>query len=132
MLRTSGGKEQRLVFYVDQIQPNEIEAINEFKLWCVQNDVAVPETDQEILRHLYGAKMQSQGAYDSIIAKYTYQKENFPLLYTEDVKRVLENGIVYTSGRDRCYRPIIYIHITKLVTMDPPITQEDLITHTFT
>lgn len=46
--------------------------IKEFKLWCVENDKAVPECDAEILRAMYGNKMSPKGSYDWLMDKYGF------------------------------------------------------------
>ena len=34
--------------------------------------------------------MQNKGAYDAIIAKYKYQKDNLPRIFNENIRRILD------------------------------------------
>ena len=52
-------------------------------------------------------------------------------MFTSNIKRLLDQGLVYVSGRDRCYRPIVYISVQKIFNLKPQPTAEELITLAF-
>jgi hypothetical protein len=62
--------------------------------------------------------------------KYKYQKENFPMKFTKKMVQILEKGLIYTCGRDRCFRPVTYISCQKILNLDPKPTAIDVITIT--
>jgi len=46
----------------------------------------------------------------------------------EDVKNLVDKGIVSICGRDKCHRPIVVLALDRLWVMDPMPSTEDLIT----
>ena len=53
-----GSKPSRLVFYSDEedFRDNELAEIKNFKDFCEEKDLMIPERDNEILRFLYSKK----------------------------------------------------------------------------
>ena len=73
MLSLEGCKAQRLVFYnMASYEQQELDMIRDFKLWCVEQDFAVPENDQEIMRALVANKYDNQRAYNFVCEKYNF------------------------------------------------------------
>ena len=101
-------------------------AIQNFKLWCIENKLKVPQSDEEILRNLIGAKFSIKNAYADIYKKNVWQKDHLPLLFNAGVKKLLEQGVVYVYGRDKCYRPVLHVSVQNLFNMDPQPTSLDL------
>ena len=52
--------------------------------------------------------------------------ENLPKNVTGNVTRLMEQGIIYISGRDKYYRPILHVTADKLFNMNPPCTVEEV------
>lgn len=106
----------------------EERAINDFKLYCIELGKMIPETDQNILAHLYRNKMSNQKAYAALVAKHQYEMSNFPLKITESIYKLIEVGIISISGRDKCHRPVVNLSLDRLWGMNPMPPTEDLIT----
>ena len=86
----------------------------------------MPQSDEEILRNLIGAKFSIKNAYADILKKHVWQKTNLPLVFNAGVKALLERGVVYIYGRDKCYRPVLHVSVQELFNMDPQPTSLDL------
>ena len=115
------------MFYTDtEYKEYELKAIKEFKLWCVDNSHKIPLPDQEICRFMHAHKFDNQKVFDAIIYKYKWQMENLPKNVTGNVTRLMEQGIIYISGRDKYYRPILHVEVQKLFNMNPPCTVEEV------
>ena len=101
--------------------------IRDFKLWCASQDLAVPANDEEIMRVLYARKFKNKIAYDTLVASHQFEAENFPYKIREGVRTMIEQGIFYLAGRDKCFRPVYVCQISKLLQMKPPPEPEDII-----
>ena len=47
--------------------------------------------------------------------KVDYQKENFPIDFTENMFKILNSGCLYIYGRDKNLRPIVVCDILKTI-----------------
>jgi hypothetical protein len=88
----------------------------------------IPETDQNLLGHLYRNKLNNEKAYQGLLLKHKFEMENFPLKITEKVYSLIEKGIISISGRDKCHRPVVILALDRLWVMKPMPPTEDLIT----
>jgi hypothetical protein len=73
------------------------------------NPSLLRECDQEILRNLYGRRMDNSMAYDAIIEKRTFQTSNYPLTVSPIVHKAMQKGCIYLHGRDRKFRPFMIV-----------------------
>jgi len=120
MALTFGKLHQRLTFYHEsEYLPQEIQNINEFKIWCKGHGHAIPERDEEVLRALYARKMDPKAAYEAIIAKQQFMNDTFPITPTDNVRRMLEEGVFYLAGRDKHFRVVMVVSVDKLQKMKP-------------
>ena len=86
-----------------------------FKVWALMQGKLLPDTDEEILRNLNCRKWDNQKAFDSMKFKVDYQKENFPIKFTDNMFNLLNSGGLYIHGRDKNLRPIVICDIKKLM-----------------
>lgn len=56
-----------------------------------------------------------------------YEVEQFPIKVADSVRRIIDNGVIYVSGRDRFYRPIYITRVSKLQALDPQPSDEDVV-----
>ena len=75
----------------------------------------LPDTDEEILRNLNCRKWDNQKAFDSMKFKVDYQKEKFPIKFTDNMFNLMNCGGLYIYGRDKNLRPIVICDIKKLM-----------------
>lgn len=68
------------------------------------------ERDEEILRNLYSRAFDKQAAYDAMKFKIKYQTDHFPILIDNNTAELMNQGVFYIYGRDRCFRPIVHIN----------------------
>ena len=81
--------------------------IAEFKDYCRNKGLKIPEREEEILRFLQSQKFVVETSYNAILKKNTSKNEKLPLKVTQTVFNLLNEGFIYLAGRDRNYRPII-------------------------
>ena len=74
----------------------------------------MPDRDEEILRNMYARNNECDGAFTSIKFKHDYQKSKFPLLIDEDIAELINQGLIYIHGRDKNFRPIVFLNALKL------------------
>ena len=86
-----------------------------FKVWALMQGKLLPDTDEEILRNLNCRKWDNQKAFDSMKFKVDYQKEKFPIKFSDNMFNLLNCGGLYIHGRDKNLRPIVICDIKKLM-----------------
>ena len=57
--------------------------------------------------------------------------ENFPLMVNNNVKKLVEEGVCYYMGRDKCYRPVTVLRLNTLCTLDPMPEAAELVALSF-
>ena len=82
-----------------------------FKIWCKMSSKLIPDTDEEMLRHLYACLGDHDKSYDSMRQKYIYRDSIFPIEFNDNMTELLNCGGIYIHGRDKCFRPIVIINI---------------------
>ena len=83
-----------------------------FKVWCKMNSKLVPDTEEEILRHLYACLGDHASGYASMKYKHKYRDSIFPIAISDNMTSLLNCGGIYIHGRDKCFRPIVIINIS--------------------
>lgn len=126
-----GNKPSRLMFYADDgYTDEEKKAIKEVKEYYVKNGEKVKETDGEILRFLYGRKMNIAKAHAAIQARIDFRTGRFPMHVNSKIFDLVTSGYLYIQGRDRFYRPLIILYPKKVLDMKPVPSNDELITST--
>jgi len=64
---------------------------------------------------LNARKWDNQKAFDSMKFRVDFQKENFPILFTDNMFKIMNCGGLYIYGRDKNLRPIVICDIQKLL-----------------
>jgi hypothetical protein len=80
-------------------------------MWCKINSKELPDSEIEMLRHLYACLGDHTAAYASIEEKYDYHAKIFPIKFNENKTFLLNCGGIYIHGRDKCFRPVVMIRI---------------------
>ena len=96
------------------MEDQELQMIMNFKVWCKMNNKLLPDTEQEILRHLYTSDSDNARAYSSIKSHFQYRNKVFPMSMTENMITLLNSGGIYIHGRDKNFRPIVIVNLDKL------------------
>ena len=71
--------------------------------------------------------MQNEVAYNSMLATHQFEADNFPMEVTENVKRLIDEGVMYIFGRDKFFRPLYVLSLSKLLLLNPASEPSDLI-----
>ena len=79
------------------------------------NNKLLPETESEILRHLYACDSDDARAYASIKFRIEYRDRVFPIEMTENMRVLLNSGGIYVNGRDKNFRPVVVVNFEKLI-----------------
>lgn len=112
---------KRSIYYKTQFTVFEKAAILEFKNY-VKDKLpckTVPEFfgDEEVLRILIRFKFNNKRAVDGLIGEIEWRTSMLPNSYHSlglQVQPMVNSGIIYISGRDNRYRPLIIILSEKL------------------
>ena len=91
------------------------------------NAKSIPERDPEILRNLYARKMNNQLAYDAILQIQVFRTQKFPIKVNDRIIKLLMDGVLYIYGRDKCFRPLVYVNAGKIDAIKKQYTSEDFI-----
>ncbi|KAL7065803.1 CRAL/TRIO domain-containing protein [Cryptosporidium serpentis] len=113
-------KIRQIFLHVDLLE-NEIKLLDEFDHHCRSNNFEVPmELNPILLRILIFNKRRYPNNYivktvHHIKNMYSWRKSIYPLKDTDvELRRDLEDGIIYWHGRDFSLRPILVIKLAKI------------------
>ena len=59
--------------------------------------------------------------------KINYAKKNYPILIDNNIAELMNQGMIYIYGRDRCFRPICIINAMKLLATIKTTTNKELV-----
>lgn len=116
---SSGG--QRTMYYstAERMLFQENQHLVQFKVYCKLQGKALPDIDEELLRHLYCCNHDPQTTYESILRHQKFMQDSFPMTVTHDIHHLLEIGITYVCGRDKNLRPVLVVNLGKLWNVKP-------------
>ncbi|OII77853.1 CRAL TRIO domain-containing protein [Cryptosporidium andersoni] len=113
-------KIRQIFLHVDLLE-NEIKLLDEFDNYCRSNDFEVPmELSPILLRILIFNKRRYPNNYivktvHHVKNMYSWRRSIYPLKDTDvELRRDLEDGIIYWHGRDFSLRPILVIKLAKI------------------
>jgi hypothetical protein len=75
-----------------------VQGLVEFKIFTKLKGLKIPETDPEILRHLHACEFNNEETFKSIDTAKIYLNRTAPFKVSNNVKAMLEQGVVYLSG----------------------------------
>lgn len=99
----------------------------DFRKFCKDKGVRVPDDDIEVFRFLQVKKWDIKGTYDMLVAKAQLLAQTLPWTINESSLQILRNGFFYLSGRDRQLRPIVVVRPISLFNMKPLPSGDDAI-----
>ena len=106
-----GTKDQERLIYPNNgpWEEKENEVYDSFCDYCEKNEVDLPVklSKSETLRFLYGNHFKNKDTVTNINDHYAYKREISPIILNEDMKKLIDNGLIYMHGRDKCFRPIV-------------------------
>ena len=70
--------------------------------------------DSESIRFLQASEFNIKKTLTTISSQINWIENFYPLKFTNNIKIVLNSGLMYMSGRDNFYRPIIIINASKV------------------
>lgn len=112
-----GKKEERLIFGdSNDYSPEEKEKIEKLNKYLEASEIKLdPKIDDAYkLRFLAAHEMYVDRAAINLKKHQKYLDKKCPILLSDDMKQVLDSGILYVHGRDRCFRPILIYNASAL------------------
>jgi hypothetical protein len=79
------------------------------------NNKLLPDSEPEILRHLYANDFDEGRAYLSMKYRFQYRDNNFPITISQNMVKLLNGGGIYIHGRDKNFRPVVIVNIVKFI-----------------
>jgi hypothetical protein len=112
---------KRCIYYKTQFTVYEKNSIQEFKNFIITKlpSKTIPEFfgDEELLRVLIRHKFSYKKAIDGLIEEIEWRTSILPNSYQSlglQVQNLLNSGIVYITGRDNRFRPLLIVNIERL------------------
>ena len=112
---------KRCIYYKTQYTVFEKNSIKDFKTYLVSKlpSKTIPEYfgDEELLRLLIRFKFNPKKAIDGLIEEIEWRTSILPNSYQSlglQVQSLLNSGIVYITGRDNRFRPLLVISVERL------------------
>jgi len=110
-------KQERMIFpesegYTD----DEEEKYQKFEEYLTKNKYFLPETltKRRKMRFLYGNNFNHKSTYKNILATLEFRHQNLPFLVNDEIKQLVDSGMMYIHGRDKCFRPIFIVQSAKI------------------
>ena len=116
------GTYQRLVYAVPQrLESEEEQKLQDFMQYINRIRYPLPDeyrnNDRLMYRILAGDKYDHAKALNHMITHSRWLRETYPIALA-DIAPVLKSGMLYVSGRDYKYRPILILNVRRLVDHD--------------
>ena len=100
----------------DGYSEDEEAKYQKFEDYLVKNKYHLPEalTKRRKMRFLYANKFNSKATYKNIISTLDFRREYMPCILNDEIKEIVDSGMMYLHGRDKCFRPIIVIQSERI------------------
>lgn len=74
-------------------------------------------TKRRIMRFLYGNNFKYKDTYKNMVNTLEFRQKHLPFLLNEDMKKLIDHGMQYIHGRDRCFCPIFVVQCEKITKL---------------
>ena len=108
----AGAKDQeRLIFPPDEVwEPEEEEKYEDFMDFLESKDeeklCELPK--HQVMRYLYGSHFKFKDTLKNIVENLEHLETVRPIILNDNMKELLEAGLMYMTGRDRHFRPLFF------------------------
>lgn len=107
-------KDKRFVYY-GQIEFTEKEkkGLAEYKKFLAAKKLSHTDyaTDHKIVLFLHEKNFKLEDTYKALKVHEDWRVANKPILLTPEIQATLDSGIIYMTGRDHRYRPIVVMNL---------------------
>ena len=107
----------RRIFYVNKnsFSEKEKESITKVYIKSEEENYKIPDDypAQEILRQLIGNEYDINLTFENIKFEIEWRKNNLPVNLNDEINQILNLGFIYVHGRDKCFRPLIFLNPGK-------------------
>ena len=110
-------KPERMIFPESEGYTEEEEAkYQKFEDYLKKNKYHLPEslTKRRKMRFLYGNDFNNKATYKNILSTIEFRHEYLPIILNDEMKELIDSGMMYIHGRDKCFRPIYVIQAVKI------------------
>jgi hypothetical protein len=116
MRHGEGKKAVRKVFSDVKYYDDELEKLKEFEEMIIREEVHLPSnwTQVETIKYMYSGKFELKKSLKNLKEHLEWRAIHEQSTLSPSAYKYLEDGILYISGRDKQYRPIIIINVYKL------------------
>jgi len=111
-----GKKSIRKVFRNVNFQPDELAKLKEFEALIAKENIQLPSdwTTVDNMRYMYAGKWDFKKALKMLKHHFEWRASPDRGVITPGGYKLMEEGIIYISGRDKQYRPIIVVNVYKV------------------
>jgi hypothetical protein len=117
-----GHKMQERMIFPDSegYTEEEEEKLEKFNEFVEKKGYELPEgmTKRRLMRFLYGNNFKHKDIYKNINEHTEWISTAKPFLINDEVKELLDSGMMYIHGRDKCLRPIFFIQSEKITSSE--------------
>lgn len=113
--------QERMLYPEDDSYTEEEETkLQKFYDYVDKQGYELPEglTKRRLMRFMYGNNFKPKDMWKNIEEHLDWISTARPFLINDEVKQLLDDGMMYLHGRDRCLRPVYYIQSEKITNSD--------------
>ena len=71
--------------------------------------------------------MNNQLTYDAIQQVQTFRSQKYPIKISDPIIKLLQDGVIYVYGRDKCFRPLVYVDAGKFDAIKKQFSADDVV-----
>ncbi|CAD8054470.1 unnamed protein product [Paramecium sonneborni] len=112
------GKLKRNVFYNVEFEDIEEEMIQNLQNLIKKRKVQLPQDwdKQTALKFCYSANDDMELAFQTLIKYLKWKEDPDYQILTQAGEEILKKGVIFSLGRDKQFRPLIFIQVSKIST----------------
>lgn len=106
-----GTKDQeRMIYPFDGYSDEEEGHYQKFIDYLAKQDEELPPelNKRRTMRFLTNNRYNWKNTWKNIKTTLKFREEMYPVILTDSMKVIIESGLIYLHGRDRCFRPVLW------------------------